>query len=78
LGYSRTTPISGNFVANPAEYGTVDMEFDKVPIKASYTVSYIASDGTETVVAQPTAFSDLNDNDLPPDPDSPSPTPEPQ
>lgn len=54
------------------------MEFDKVPIKASYTVTYVASDGTETVVVQPTAFSDLNDNDLPADPNSPSPTTEPQ
>jgi hypothetical protein len=62
-GYDQTIPIAGHFVPNATEDGTVDVLFEKVPTKPNYTLTYIASDGTETTLVKDAAFSSLNDQD---------------
>lgn len=80
-GYDRTIVIQTNFVANSDEDGTVDVYFDSVPPGASYSLSYIAANGTETVIVQNASFSSLQDNKKPaesssaPDPQAPAPDP---
>ncbi len=64
-GYDKTIAIAGNFVANPAPDDTVDVHFENVPTTASYSLTYIGSDGSETNLVQNTAFHSLNDDSLP-------------
>jgi hypothetical protein len=72
-GYNRTIVIANDYHANPAPGNTVDVYFDSVPTNDLYSLSYIGSDGTETVLVDGAAFHTLQDNSLPPD--SPAPTP---
>ena len=79
--YDQKKPISGNFSVNPDD-GTVDVEFDNVPRNANYSLSYIGSDGDETVLVQSAAFEMLKDNLKPEAPgesggSGPGPTPAP-
>jgi hypothetical protein len=74
--YDRTIVIANDFHANPAPDDTVDIYFDSVPPNASYSLTYIAADGTETVVVDSAPFHTLQDNSLPPE--TPAPTPEQQ
>lgn len=80
--YKQEKPIAGNFSVN-SDDGTVDIEFDNVPKNASYSLSYIGSDGEETVLVQSAAFDTLKDNLKPEEPpesggsSAPAPTPAP-
>ena len=78
-GYDKTIPVAGNFVANPAPDDTVDVHFDSVPTTDNYSLTYIAGDGSETMIVQNAAFSSLQDDSLPPENGgTPPPSPEPQ
>ena len=66
-GYDKTVPIAGNFYVNPAPAESVDVEFENVPTKDSYSLSYIAADGTPTRIVDKAPFGTLNDNALPPE-----------
>lgn len=61
-GINQTLAIASNFVANE---DTVDLIFSNVLTTASYSLTYIASDGTETQLVQGAAYSSLEDNSLP-------------
>ena len=74
--YDQTKPISGNYQVNPDD-GTVDVEFDNVPVTASYTLTYIGSDGEESTLVDNSPFSSLQDDEKPPESDAPSSTPGP-
>jgi hypothetical protein len=77
-GYNQTKPIASSFVANAAPFDTADIHFDNVPTNATYSLTYIDGDGTETTIVDNAHYKDLNDNALPPEPtDTPAPTPEP-
>jgi hypothetical protein len=80
-GYNKTIAISSNALPNPAPDDTVDVHFENVPPGDKYTLTYIASDGTETAIVQDAPYSSLNDNSLPEGGDSgssPAPTPNPR
>ncbi len=72
-GYDKTIVITNNFVAN-ANDNTVDVHFENVPTTASYTLSYIAADGTESVILTSTPYDKLEDD---PGSSAPSGTPAP-
>ncbi len=77
-GYSKTIAIASNFVENPAPDNTVDVHFENVPTTASYSLTYIGGDGSETTVVPETPYSSLNDDSLAAgDGGSPAPTPGP-
>jgi hypothetical protein len=78
-GYDVTIAIATSFYPNPAPDDTVDLHFENVPTTDSYSVTYIAGDGTETTIVQNTPFHSLQD--IPPTTQNngaPAPTPEPQ
>jgi hypothetical protein len=78
-GYDQTIAIAGNFQANPAPDDTVDVHFENVPTNASYSLTYIGGDGTETTVVQNTPFHSLQGTSQPTQNNgAPAPTPEPQ
>jgi len=80
-GYDQTIAIASNFSANPAPDNTVDVHFESVPIKDSYSLKYLGSDGAETLIIESVAFSSLNDNSLPAaqeEKETPDPAPEEQ
>jgi hypothetical protein len=76
-GYNKTIAIASNNIPNPTPDDTVDVHFEDVPTDDKYTLTYLASDGSKTVIVQDAAYSSLNDNSLPAE-SSPSPTPNPQ
>jgi hypothetical protein len=59
-GIDRTVAIASNFEPN-ADFGSVDVLFAQVPTTASYSVSYIGSDGSETNIIQGLSYSSLKD-----------------
>jgi hypothetical protein len=63
--YDSTIAIAGNFEANPDPDNTVDIVFESVPIKESYTLTYIGSD-QQVVLVQGVPFGSLQDDSLPP------------
>jgi hypothetical protein len=77
-GYNQTIAIAGNFHANPAPHDTVDLHFENVPTTASYSITYIGGDGTETTIVQNTPFESLHE--VPPTESNgaPAPTPGPK
>ena len=76
-GYDSTIGIAGNFEVN-LDPGTVDIVFKGVPVKESYTLTYIRS-GQQVVLVQGAPFSSLQDDSLPPaDEGGPEATPEEQ
>ena len=62
-GFTQTLPISTGFHANPND-DTIDIEFTEVPTKDNYTLSYVAADGTETVLVPSTPFENLQDTSM--------------
>jgi hypothetical protein len=74
-GYDSTIVIADDFHPNPAPANTVDIYFEKVPTKANYSLTYIAADGTQTLVVDGAAFHTLQDNSQPPEQGGPAPTP---
>jgi hypothetical protein len=66
-GYSKTISIAQNFVANPAPDDTVDVHYENVPTTASYSLTYIGADGSETNLVQGAPYDSLKDNELPPE-----------
>lgn len=77
-GYDSTIAIAGNFEENPDPDNTVDIVFEGVSVKESYTLTYIAN-GRQTVLVEGAPFSSLQDDSLPPEDESgPEPTPEEQ
>ena len=71
-GYNKTLGISASFRAN-VDHNTVDVRFENVPTTARYSLTYIGSDGTETIVVKDTPFQNLQD-DTPPAGNSSAPT----
>jgi hypothetical protein len=77
-GYDQTIPIASKFFPNP-DHDTVDVHFENVPTNASYSLTYIGGDGTETTVVQNTPFHSLQGTSQPTQNNgAPAPTPEPQ
>ena len=77
-GFDQTIAIASKFVPNPG-CDTVDAQFDNVPTAYSYSLSYIAADGTETTVVADAPFNSLKDNPMPAeDNGAPAATPEEQ
>jgi hypothetical protein len=68
-GYDSTLAIAGSFEPNADPDNTVDVVFQGVPIKGSYTLTYIA-DGTQLALVQGASYSSLQDDALPPGEDS--------
>ncbi|HTP35453.1 MAG TPA: hypothetical protein VMJ75_24920 [Candidatus Acidoferrales bacterium] len=63
-GYDKTLAIAGSFVANPVEANTVDVLFEDVPTAASYSLTYVGSDGTEIAIVQGAPFDSLKDESM--------------
>jgi hypothetical protein len=75
-GYDSTIAIAGNFEVNPDPDNSVDIVFDSVPIKESYTLTYIGN-GQRVVLVQGAPYASLQDDALPPgDVSGPDSTPE--
>lgn len=76
-GFDKTISIThDNYSENPGD-NTIDMHFGNVPTTASYTLFYVASDGTESLVIKNIAYKDLEDGGEQSTQDNPEPTQEP-
>jgi hypothetical protein len=64
-GYDKTLSIASSFSPN-TDGNTIDLQFDEVPTTATYTLTYVATDGTETTLVDGAAFDTLKDDSLPP------------
>lgn len=64
-GYDSTIAIAANFIANPDPADTVDVHFESVPTGASYSLTYIAGNGTQIMIVENAPFSTLKDESLP-------------
>jgi len=60
-GYNKTLQISKCFQAN-LDDNTIDVHFDNVPTTASYTLSYITADGTESPIISNVPYHTLQDD----------------
>jgi len=60
-GYNQTIAIAAHFVAN-IDDNTIDVHFDGVPTAASYTLSYVTSDGTESPILSNVPYHTLQDD----------------
>jgi hypothetical protein len=63
-GYDKTLDIASHFVANPVEANTVDVLFEDVPTKASYSLTYTGGDGATITIVQAAAFDSLKDESM--------------
>jgi hypothetical protein len=75
-GYDSTIVIAGNFEVNPDPDNSVDIVFEGVPIKETYTLTYIGN-AQRVVLVQGAPYGSLQDDSLPPeDVSGPDSTPE--
>jgi hypothetical protein len=64
-GYDSTIAIAGNFEVNPDPDNTVDIVFEGVPIKGTYTLTYLGN-GQPVTLVQGASYGSLQDDALPP------------
>ena len=60
----KTIAIASGFQKNETDI-TVDVLFGSVPTNASYSLTYIGSDGSASNLVQNAPYHSLNDNALP-------------
>jgi hypothetical protein len=65
-GYDQTLAIAGSFVPNVVEAKTVDVLFEDVPTKATYSLTYLAEDGSTVTLVEGAPFNSLRDESMDP------------